>query len=326
MPKAFVLGLISTFLITIVLFAPLPVDAAPRMMSAAAQEDSAKRGLVRDFSLKVSPAVVSVVTDSLAKATVYVNRTLGPSDPITLSYASSLPQFYCSDLPVACLGAWGDPNAVACSFAPSILDSRRLDTSTLSCLGLPGTYNVTVTATSTQTSHATSLLIFVESPPFTISVVSVHFLPSFSVSAPASFTIDAGDYGIVPITVYSAGANVSLSVNAPSSLSCNLDQTRVPLSGGSGNFVAWMDINLTCRGSTVGDFPVNVIAYGGTGTITSVTPITVHVVSTSPAPTPSVRSPATILGLNPTIFYGAVIGIVLLLAVVGAILVLRRKK
>ena len=293
-------------------------------MSAAAQEDSAKRALVRDFSLKVSPAVVSVVTDSLAKATVYVNRTLGPSDPITLSYASSLPQFYCSDLPVACLGAWGDPNAVACSFAPSILDSRRSDTSTLSCLGLPGTYNVTVTATSTQTSHIGN-----RTPArntCTISVVSVHFLPSFSVSAPASFTIDAGDYGIVPITVYSAGANVSLSVNAPSSLSCNLDQTRVPLSGGSGNFVAWMDINLTCRGSTVGDFPVNVIAYGGTGTITSVTPITVHVVSTSPAPTPSVRSPATILGLNPTIFYGAVIEIVLLLAVVGTILVLRRKK
>jgi len=185
---------------------------------------------------------------------------------------------------------------------------------------------VTVTATSTQTSHAASLLIFVEAPPFTISVVSVHFLPSFSVSAPASFTIHAGDSGIVPITVYTAGANVSLSVNAPPSLSCNLDQTRVPPSGGDGDFVTEMNINLACRGSTAGDFTVNVMASDGTGTTPRVTPIAVHVVSTSPAPTPSVRSPATILGLNPTIFYGAVIGIVVLLAVFGAILVLRRKK
>ena len=245
---------------------------------------------------------------------------------MTLSYASSLPQFYCSGLSETCLVAWGDPNAIACSFAPSMLDSRRSDTSTLSCRGLPGTYNVTVTATSTQTSHAASLLIFVESPPLTISLVSVHFLPSFSVSAPASFTMNAGDSGIVPMTVYSEGASVTLSVNAPSALSCNLDQTMVPPSGGSGDFVTSMEINLTCRGSTVGDFPVNVIAYGGTGTATSVTEIAVHVVSTSPAPTPSVRSPATILGLNPTIFYVAVTGTVVLLAVVGAILVLRRKK
>jgi len=71
---------------------------------------------------------------------------------------------------------------------------------------------------------------------------------------------------------------------------------------------------------------VNVIATYGIGMNRWVIPVAVHVVSTSPAPTPSVRPPATILGLNPTIFYGAVIGIVLLLAVVGAILVLRRKK
>ncbi len=99
------LGLISTFLITIVLFAPLPIHAAPRTIPAAAQKDSAKRGLVRDFSLKVSPAFISVANESLARATVYVNRTRGFSGPITLSYASSLPQFYCSDLPEAC--AWG---------------------------------------------------------------------------------------------------------------------------------------------------------------------------------------------------------------------------
>lgn len=320
MPKAFELGLISTFLIAIVLFAPLLIHAAPLKMSAAAQEDSAERGVVRDFSLNVRPASVSVANESLAKATVYVNRTRGFSDPIRLSYASSLPQFYCSDLPEAC--AWGDPNAIVCSFAPSILDSSRSDTSSLSCLGLPGTYNVTVTAASTQASHAASLLIFVESP-FTISVVSVHFSPSFSVSASASFTMNAGDFGIVPIAVYSSGANVSLSVNAPSALSCNLDQTTVPPSGGSGSFV---EVNLTCRGSTVGDFTVNVIATYGIGMNRWVIPVAVHVVSTSPAPTPSVRPPATILGLNPTIFYGAVIGIVLLLAVVGAILVLRRKK
>jgi hypothetical protein len=52
--------------------------------------------------------------------------------------------------------------------------------------------------------------------------------------------------------------------------------------------------------------------------------MTVHVVNASPSPTPS--QPATILGLNPTIFYAVIGGIIVLLGIVGAGLVLRSRK
>ena len=101
---------------------------------------------------------------------------------------------------------------------------------------------------------------------------------------------------------FTGPASLSLS-SSPDGLSCVLSRTTVSIS---------QTATLTCNGNSPGTYVVTITGTSGSVTRTTTTMVTV--------------TSTTIFGLNPTIFYGILGGIVTLIVVGAGVALIKRKK
>jgi len=171
---------------------------------------------------------------------------------------------------------------------------------TLSCRStIAGNYFANVTATSNTLIH------FV--------VVTFH-VQDFGVVVDNSGPIDAGDAAIVTIEASSLNGfdgSVSLFVTVQAGLSCG------PLSQSIINLPLQNSSVIACTGNAVGSYLVTITASNGQTVHQATTTVTVN-----PLSSPSPNQP-NIGGLDPATFY-AIIGVVALLGVLGAIIIARK--
>jgi len=169
----------------------------------------------------------------------------------------------------------------------------------------PGDYTVTITATSGSLLHTT-----------TIEVTVSPIASDFGISASSNFIdVEAGNSGTTTITITPINGftdTVLLAVNAPDRISCSLSPSSIHSSGSS---------SLTCNGKSAGNYSVTITATSGASS--HVTTVDVHVATVSPVA--SLPGPSTILGLASSLFY-SIIGAIVIVAVTGTFLELRRSK
>jgi uncharacterized membrane protein len=165
-----------------------------------------------------------------------------------------------------------------------------------------GTYIVRIQAADGNLAHSKSITVTVTGTQDVTVTASVSFL-SFNSGASGTATIT-----VVPQNGFTGA--ITLTLNAPSGVSCSLNSTSIQSSGTS---------TLTCNSSTTGDYPVTIKATGGANPHT--TTVNVHVAAVSPA----APAPSTILGLDSAVFY-SIIGAIIIIVVGGSVLVLRSKR
>jgi len=193
------------------------------------------------------------------------------------------------------------PSGLTCSFSRSsvILLPGGLNTTTISCSGSSQVYAVTVTGTAVETydqgiTHVTipvySVIDFTLNPTPSGLVVNV----GQTAHAQINVTWTTGYAGIVTFKAFSSNSAVTATI--PASLS------------GSGT------ITLDVSSTTSGTFTVVVNATSNS--VTHSTTITVTVLA---------PSNASILGLDPAVFY-SIVGVLIVLVVVAAVLASRRAK
>jgi hypothetical protein len=165
----------------------------------------------------------------------------------------------------------------------------------------PGDYTVTISGMSKSLSHTITLVVsvtLVGPPDFEISVSS------------GSINLEAGHPSMTRIIVSpSTGftSAVTLVVETPVAISCNLSPTSIQSAGTS---------TLTCNSMTAGEYTVTIKATSGTSLHTAT--VNLHVADISPG----APAPARILGLATAIFYGIIAGIIAVVFA-GTVLVLR---
>jgi hypothetical protein len=193
------------------------------------------------------------------------------------------------------------PSGLTCqAIAPATMTGSG--SASVSCeANTVGSYTLIINATSDLLSHSTGA---------TFTYVTPDFMLTTGVS---SLNIDSGGSGTAMVSItlpYDFGTSVTLTVAAPSGISCDLNPTMIQSSSTS---------TLTCSGNAAGDYPVTVTATGGRKTHTA--NLIVHVATLSPA----APAPATILELPPAVF-SSIIGVIIIAIIVGATLLLRRPK
>jgi hypothetical protein len=171
----------------------------------------------------------------------------------------------------------------------------------------PGPYTIDVKGTSSALVHHVSV---------TITVTMTGTVSDFSVSAitPVSFT--SGTTGTSTVSVMQIGgfhSYVSLSSSVSPSTGLSIVFSPVTLYPGTST--------ATFSSSIPGTYTVTIT--GKSGSLSHSATVTVTV-TTAPQPT----APATtmILGLDPTLFYGLIGGIIAIAVVGGAVVFMRGKK
>ncbi len=194
----------------------------------------------------------------------------------------------------------------ACSITPSTVTGSG--PATLSCtFTSAGTTTVTITGSSgslSPTAAVTFTVYAVTTPDFTISATT-----------PASFTSGGTSTSTVTVTAqntFYSRVDLTFSVSPSTGLSVSLNPQSFLY--GSGTSTA------TFSSSTPGTYTVTVTGTSGSLTNTAQVTVTVTAEAQPTAPAP------TILGLDPTLFYVLVGGIIALLVIGSVTVVVRRKK
>lgn len=150
----------------------------------------------------------------------------------------------------------------------------------------------------------TSTNIFLTSTP----------VPSFTVVASHPSSVTSGTSATSTITVAAVNGfsgTVTLTDTVPSGLTCVAITPSTITNSGTAS--------LSCSSTNPGTYTVTITATSGSTSHTTTTTITI---AAAPSQTPS--SPATILGLDPTLFYG-IIGIVVVVIATAAYLGFRSR-
>ena len=240
---------------------------------------------VADFTITAS-SPNTVGTAQSASSTITITNQHGFTGTVALS-----------DTPL--------PSGLTCTptSLPSIIVPSSTTTTILSCTSATaGTFTVTVTGTSSSLSHHVSGTFTYATPDITLT------------ASTSSLSFDSGSYTTATVTIrpqYGFSGTITLGVNEPSGVTCNLDHQTVQTSGTA---------TLTCNSTTPGDYTVTVTASGGATPHQAA--FAVHVASViSPAP------PApTILGLPPILFYSIVAAIIAIIAIAGVTIIIRSRK
>jgi uncharacterized membrane protein len=239
-------------------------------------------------------------------ATIPASFTAGGSSTSTVT-ATQLNGFYSRvDLTYTVTPSSG----LSVSFSPDFFQYGSGSSTVTYSSSTPGTYAVTITGTGDGIVHSKTVHVTVTAPG----------TPNFTVTAsPTSLTIQAGKAGTSTITITPSNGftnNVALtSTVSPAGPSSELSASNI--SGGTGT--STLAINV---GSTVAPGTYTVTVTGTSGSLSHSAQITITVTA---APQSTAAAPA-ILGLDPTLFYGLVGGIIALLVIGGVTVVVRRKK
>jgi len=139
-------------------------------------------------------------------------------------------------------------------------------------------------------------------------------MPYFTIVASHPSSVTAGSSATSAITVSAVNGfsgTVTLTDTVPSGLTCDAITPYTITNSGTAS--------LSCSSTTPGTYTVTIMATSGTTSHTTAATITI---AAAPSQTPS--APATILGLDPTVFY-AIIGIVIIVVAAATYLGLRSR-
>ena len=242
-------------------------------------------GTTPDFQIFVNPAALSVVAGSSVTATVTLTSVNGFTGLVSLA---ADPSSYASL----------SPSSITLSFGGT--QTSTLTFSTTSSTS-PGSYGVTITGTGYLTHHdaVVGVTVTASGPYFT--VVASH---------PSSVTSGLSATSAITVAAYNDfSGTVTLTDTVPSGLTCNAITPSTLTNYGTAS--------ISCSSTTPGTYTVTITATSGTTSHTTATTITVVA---APSQTPS--TPATILGIDPTLFY-SIIGIVIVVIAAIAFLGMR---
>lgn len=257
-----------------------------------------------DYTIIASPTSSSISAGSTFTATITARLTSGVAVPVTLRVSNS-------PNPSVCIPASGQTSPCGTFlFSPASItptSAGATSTFTISTTNIvpPDTYTLTITGTpagaSSTSATITLTITAAPTPDLTISATTTPI--SATTNSPATSTITVS-------AVHGFTSAVTLSISAPSGITCTLDHTTLQGSGTA---------TLTCNSNTPNDYSVTVTATGGA------TPHTTTQTFHFSAPASPVAPAPSILGLSPVIFYG-LIGVIIAIAIAGIVVVIRRKK
>ena len=229
-----------------------------------------------------SPAAVT--TGQTATSSITITPVNGFTGTVNLSDTSLPSGLTCSPISPASL-------PLASSAVSASLDCHSSQDGTFTVTVIGTSNSLTSQATSSFTFHTQDITLTSTTPASTTSTQSTT--STITVSPVSGFT-----------------GTVTLTVSAPTGLTCALDHTTIQGSGTA---------TLTCSSITANDYTVTITATGGATPHT--TTQTFHV----SAPTSPAAPAPTILGLTPLLFYGIVGGAILVIVIGGITVVIRRK-
>ena len=253
-----------------------------------------------DYSLFVNPASASIVAGSSISATVTATLTSGTAQPVVLLLSAS-------PNPTVCQTSAGAIPCGTINFSPGSIEptttgaTSSLTISTTTVLP-PGTLTLTIKGSPAGSSFsAATFTLTITALP--VSTVSCGHNASCSVQSNATLS----DIRFAGVTVHvqadgPSGAHGYANMTAPKSDIPNLNQLHV--------FVD--NSRLSSSAVTITSNSTDYFIYF---TFTFHSPVLIDIQLSSP------ENAATqnILGLEPTVFYGIVSGIVAILVVVGAV-------
>jgi len=255
-----------------------------------------------DYTLTATPTTASITAGSTFTATITATLTNGVAVPVTLRISNSPNPSVC--LPVSGVSPCGTFSLSPTTITPTSTGATSTLTVSTTATVPPGTYTLTITGLPSGTSSASATITL---------TVTAAASPDLTISAnttPVSATTDSPATSTITVSaVHGFTGTVTLSLSAPSGITCTLDHTTLQSSGTA---------TLTCTSSTPNDYTVTVTATGG-ATPHAATQ-TFHVAA---APSPAAPAP-TIFGISPTLFY-IIIGIVVIAVIGGVAVGIRRK-
>ncbi len=202
------------------------------------------------FTVSASPTTVSVALSSSGTSTITVAVSGGFNSSVALS-------------------ASGAPSGVSVTFGPPSMNGAGASTMTMTVASLTalGTYPITVTGTSGNTTQTTTV---------SLKVASVGSGGGFTISAsPTSLALTWGSSGTSTIsTIVSGGLNSAIALSAsglPSGVTVSFNPTSIAAPGSGTS-----SMTLTVRaGAKTGKSTITITGTGGG--VTHTTPVAVNV-------------------------------------------------
>lgn len=242
-----------------------------------------------DFQIAVNPTAFSLQAGDSKTSTITLTSLYGFTGLVSLAASPSA-------------SASLSPDSLTLTSGGSVTSVLTFSTTTTTS---PGSYVVTVTGTGYSTHHDATLSVTVTAPSTG---------PYFTVEASHPSSVTSGSSATSTITVSAVNGfsgTVTLTDTVPSGLTCGAITPSTITNSGTAS--------LSCSSTTPGTYTLTITATSGTTSHTVATTITI---AAAPSQTPS--APATILGLDPTVFY-AIIGIVIVVVAAATYLGLRSR-
>jgi hypothetical protein len=259
-----------------------------------------------DYTLSVNPTSASIVQGSATSAIVTATLTSGTGQQVQLIVGSITPN------PVVC-----QSNTSPCgslTFAPaSITPTAQGATSTMtimtSAILPPGTYTVTIHGSPAGQSSSTATFTVTVAAPSTSTVSCGHNESCGVVSNATLSNVKIAGNTLHIEADGTQGAHGYANVTVPKSEIPNIDEMHV-----------FVDNNKLNSGVTITS---NSTAYFIYFTFTFHSPVKIDIQLSAPQQTPNAP---TILGIDQTLFYEIIGGIIAAIVIVSAVVVVARRR
>ena len=262
-----------------------------------------------DYSLSVNPTTASIVAGSSITATVTAILTGGTAQPVTLTLSNSPNPSFCQ--PSYGVSPCGSFTFSPATVTPSSTEASSILTISTTSIVPPGTYTLTITGSPAGKSSSSVVFTLTITA---LSVSSVGCGHDLSCSVLSNSTLSKIRFAGNTIHLEATGARGAVgyaNVTVPKSAVPHIDTLHV-----------FVDDKKLGSSSVI--ITSNSTAYFIYFTFTFHSPVTIDIQLTAPEN----AAPAPILGLDPTLFYGLIglLAIIIIVVALAAFTVRMRRK